>query len=103
MSCFTIPVGICHEMERLCAKFWWAGKCGKRSLHWVSWKGLCKAKSHGGKSFHNMIAFNKALLAKPVWRIIHNPNSLLTRFLKARYFKDQDILDAKVGFNPSFV
>lgn len=50
-----------------------------------------------------MLECNKALLAKQVWCIIHYPESLLARVLKTRNFKDNDILDAKRGWKPSFI
>lgn len=45
-----------------------------------------------------MIDFNKA-----VWRIIHCPNSLMTRILKARYFRSVDILNSPRGSQPSYI
>ncbi|CAA0814228.1 Ribonuclease H-like superfamily protein [Striga hermonthica] len=53
--------------------------------------------------FRNLSAFNKALLAKQVWRIIQNLDSLVARILKARYFRHSDILAAPLGRKPSFI
>lgn len=53
--------------------------------------------------FRDLVAFNKALLAKQVWRILLYPNSLIARILKARYFKNSDIMLAKTGSNPSYI
>lgn len=44
--------------------------------------------------FRNLELFNKALLAKNVWRIICFPTSLATRVLKASYFPDTCVLKA---------
>lgn len=45
MSCFKIPVSICKEVEQICATFWWKDASGKRGMHWLNWKDLCKPKS----------------------------------------------------------
>lgn len=36
MSCYKIPEGICHELESLCANFWWGSKNGEQKIHWFS-------------------------------------------------------------------
>lgn len=52
--------------------------------------------------FRDMEAFSLALLAKQGWRLLNNPESLLHKMLKARYFPRSFFLDAKVGFQPSY-
>ncbi|XP_075498859.1 uncharacterized protein LOC142537187 [Primulina tabacum] len=103
MSCFRIPDNLCKELEQLCAKFWWRGNNDMRGMHWLKWDSLCNPKSMDGLGYRRLSAFNKALVAKQIWRIIQRPHSLLTRFLKARYFKDTDIMMAGLGNNPSYV
>lgn len=100
MSVFKIPVSVCEEIEKECANFWWGMDKGKRRMHWHTWDALCKPKSRG---FRKMGEFNRALLAKHLWRIICNPNSLVGRILKGRYFKHGTILTASLGNNPSYV
>lgn len=34
MSCFKLPLSLCHCIEQMCAKFWWNIKDGHRELHW---------------------------------------------------------------------
>lgn len=60
-------------------------------------------KYRGGLGFRDIENFNLALLARQVWRIIVEPNSLSARILKAIYYPNSDILDAPVGGNPSQV
>ncbi|XP_073129001.1 uncharacterized protein [Henckelia pumila] len=103
MSCFKISFSLYKDIERLCAKFWWKSSKDSNGMHWASWDKLCLPKQSGGLGFRSMIEFNKALLAKQVWRIIQYPDSLMARLLKSKYFKHGDILDAPRGSNSSFI
>ncbi|XP_074357944.1 uncharacterized protein LOC141697454 [Apium graveolens] len=40
---------------------------------------------------------------KQGWRFITNPDSLVSRLFKAKYFADGDYLNASLGHNPSFI
>ncbi|KAH9778582.1 reverse transcriptase domain-containing protein [Citrus sinensis] len=40
--------------------------------------------------------------SKQCWKLITNPNSLVARILKARYYPRSSFVDATVGFNPSY-
>ncbi|PNX79951.1 ribonuclease H, partial [Trifolium pratense] len=47
-------------------------------------------------------AFNMAMVAKQAWNIIQNPNSLAAKLIKAGYFPRSSLLEASLGYNPSF-
>ena len=53
--------------------------------------------------FQDLKCFNHALLVKKIWRLVEHPFSLLGNVLKACYYKHTDILDARRGFDPSFL
>ena len=42
------------------------------------------------------------MLAKQGWRILTNPNSLMARVYKAKYFPHVDVLNSKKGSNPYY-
>ena len=52
--------------------------------------------------FKDIAWFNQALLCKQAWRIWSNPQSLLARVMKSRYFRQGDFLDCPIGSRPSY-
>ena len=95
MSCFKLPKGLIQEIETLIHKFWWGYGGDNRKIHWVRWEHFCEAKDIGGMGFKEIEKFNDALLAKQVWRMMNNHDSLCYRVFKARFFANGSILDAK--------
>ena len=67
MSCFKLPVTLCHELESLIRKFWWGQRGDRRKVHWVKWDDLCQHKNQRGMGFKDLTMFNKAMLAKLAW------------------------------------
>lgn len=38
MNVFKLPRGVCEEIEKLFAEYWWSKGTGRRSMHWLSWE-----------------------------------------------------------------
>ncbi|CAL1361249.1 unnamed protein product [Linum trigynum] len=103
MSVFHIPESTLKEIQRLIANFWWGQKGKEFKIHWLEWDDLCDDKAEGGMGFRDLRSFNYAMLGKQIWNVLTRPQSLMARVLKARYFPKTDILQAKLGYQPSYI
>jgi hypothetical protein len=61
-----------------------------------------RRKDKGGLGYRDLECFNMALLAKQGWRIIQNPDSLVGRVFKEKYFRHATFLESGIGSNPSY-
>lgn len=100
-QCFDDPISIGNQLESYCRNFWWGKGLDNKGIPWISWKELCKFESHGGMSFIDFKYFNMALITKQLWCVIQNLDSLVARVFKAKYFKKTDVMEAKIGYQPS--
>lgn len=64
---------------------------------------ICVSKDHGGMGFKDINIFNQAMLAKQSWRIIKNPESLLSKIMGGKYLCHENFMRAKLGKNCSYV
>ena len=103
MSVFQIPMKLCDELDALCAKFWWGQVGNERKIHWRSWDKLSISKKDGKMGFHDLKAFNLAMLSKQGWRMIQESDSLLYWCFKVRYFPQTSFLEAVESPNISYV
>lgn len=70
-----------------------------KKYHWLSWDHLCQSKVTGGLGFHNLEAFNLALLAKQGWCLLQNNGSLFSAGFKDKYYPNDDFLSSALGFS----
>lgn len=104
MSCFLLPKSLSQEIERCFNNYWWSSGSGQgKGVKWLSWESMSMAKSRGGLGFRSLYGFNVALLGKHIWKCIQNPDMLVSRVLKARYFPNTHILKATKGQGSSFL
>jgi hypothetical protein len=98
MSVFRLPKVLCSNINTLMRKFWW----GASQVPWMSWNKLGESKDKGGMGFRDLGCFNKALLAKQGWRLWKEPDSLVSKIMKAKYYPNGSFLESHLGNKPSF-
>ncbi|XP_056864290.1 uncharacterized protein LOC130511362 [Raphanus sativus] len=105
MSSFKIPISLCKRIQSILTRFWWDSSPDVHKIAWVAWSTMALPKSMGGLGFKNFEEYNDSLLAKLGWRIMHNPDSLLSRVLKGKYFPDNSFLEsgAKSGASHGWI
>nr|XP_027093548.1 uncharacterized protein LOC113713943 [Coffea arabica] len=103
MSCFKLPKKLCKEINSTMANYWWGEENGKNKIHWKAWNKISRDKKAGGLGFKDLEAFNLALLGKQIWRLLTQPNLLVSRVLKSRYHPKQSIFKCKVAGNASWI
>jgi hypothetical protein len=93
---------MCERIEQAICRFWRGNSETQKRIHWKAKKDIFKSKLAGGLGFRDMQLFNKAILAKQVWRLQTEPTTLLGQCLKAKYYPNSDILHAQQGRNSSY-
>jgi hypothetical protein len=102
MSCFDLTKTLCEEMSTMICRFWWAQQEKENKVHWLSWEKLTQSKKDGGLGFRDLYGFNMAMLARQAWRMLTSPDSLCAQVLKAKYFPNSTILQAKPSTGMSY-
>jgi hypothetical protein len=95
MGCFEIPKQLYDQISAMICRYWWSNQEREKRMHWIRWEKLLMPKSCGGLGFKDIHSFNLAILAKQGWRLIHNSESLCAQLLRAKYFPDGHVLQAR--------
>jgi hypothetical protein len=102
MMVFKIPNKICKGITNAISRYWWGDDNNHKRMHWQEWWKMCMPKGSGGMGFRDIQSFNLAMLAKQVWRLLREPDSLCARVLRARYYPDGKLLNAKMKSGSSY-
>lgn len=95
MGCFDLSKTICYQIGAMICHFWWNHQEGKHKIHWLSKEQMLKPKEEGGLGFRDIHLFNMAMLAKQGWCLWQQLDSLCAKVLKAKYFANSSVLEAK--------
>nr|GEW80924.1 RNA-directed DNA polymerase, eukaryota, reverse transcriptase zinc-binding domain protein [Tanacetum cinerariifolium] len=74
-------------------------KANGRAL--VTWKNLCKPKSHGGLGLKNLSSWNKALIIKHLWHIAMDKNTMWVRCINTFKLKGRSLWEINEDVNDS--
>jgi hypothetical protein len=102
MSIYLVPETLIKEIERMINSFWWGGGTNNGGIKWLAWDKMAFPKDYGGLGFRNLHHFNMAMVAKQGWNFITNPNTLVAKVYKARYFPNSSLFTSTLGHNPSY-
>jgi hypothetical protein len=97
-----MPKGLCSNINSIMQKFWWSHQSNSLGIPWMSWSRMGVTKDKGGMGFREFHCFNKALLAKQLWRLWHTPDNLIAEIMKAKYYPNCQAINAQLGNKPSF-
>lgn len=99
MSFFMLPKSLCKELEMMMNSFCWGSKEGSsRGIKWLSWSNMISmSKASGGFGFRDLFGFNLPLLRKHCWNFLSQPNSLVTKVFKAKYYAKSSLFEASRG------
>ncbi|KAF7810677.1 ribonuclease H [Senna tora] len=84
-----LRMNVQKKIECLMANFFWGHNGNRPKIHLQKWQDLNIPKDEGGLVLCNISAFNEALLAKHIWRLIDHNNSLVDITLAPK-FRDSD-------------
>ncbi|KAL9678650.1 hypothetical protein QQ045_016498 [Rhodiola kirilowii] len=101
MMCYKIPDNLIKRIISILSKYWWSNNKDVKGIHWCSFDKLCKSKCDGGLGFRDLKVFNEALLAKQVWRLLVCENNLVSKLMRAKYYRHYNVIDCQLGVRPS--
>jgi len=82
MNVFKLPSEFNHRIQASIINYWWGHDDCKIKIHWVSKSKLLRSKLVGSLGFRDLEAFNLALLAHQVWRLLNAEHSLAYKLSK---------------------
>lgn len=85
MQTIVVPTTTLISLERICQKKFWGASADQRRLYTIAWEKICRLVAVDGLGLPNLKEMNEALLAKLLWKLIANLDSLSSSILWQKY------------------
>lgn len=80
----------------MCRNFVWSGNVNQRAIPLVAWEKICLPRCEGGLGVKQLKQWNKATLAKNLWKICKGESTLWTHWIHLNYIKDGSIWEIEI-------
>ncbi|KAJ9535294.1 hypothetical protein OSB04_un001606 [Centaurea solstitialis] len=101
-SLFLLPVSVVKEIERLLRSFLWSSGEAIKGKAKVKWGNVCLPREKGGLGVRSLRVWNRTLLAKQVWKIIDNNDSLWVKWIHEYRLKGKNFWEVGNVFDASW-
>ncbi|GJY57634.1 RNA-directed DNA polymerase, eukaryota, reverse transcriptase zinc-binding domain protein [Tanacetum coccineum] len=92
-SLFILPLTVYDDIDSLMSNFLWSNTDEIGSMVSVKWSDVCRPKNQGGLGLKSMHEWNIALMAKHLWSIISNKNTIWVKWVKVHKLKGKNLWD----------
>ncbi|KAK3193372.1 hypothetical protein Dsin_024682 [Dipteronia sinensis] len=73
----------------------YAGVDGNCKWAKVAWSNICLPKNEGGLGIKDVMSWNKALMIRHIWNLVHGSNNLWTTWIKTYHLKGGRVWEVK--------
>ncbi|KAL0349699.1 UNVERIFIED_CONTAM: hypothetical protein Sradi_4119100 [Sesamum radiatum] len=95
---FILPKGVIRAVEKRMRHFLWKGNSAV-GYPKVAWSEVCRPMEEGGLGIRDILALNKALMSRHLWKVIRNQSSIWVQWITHTYLKHKSVwtVDVKGG------
>nr|GEV88364.1 hypothetical protein [Tanacetum cinerariifolium] len=96
-SLFILPLTVCDNIDNLMSNFLWANKGSSGSMISIKWVDACRPKNQGGLGLKSMYEKNIALMAKHLWNIVVNKDTIWVKWVKLYKLKGKNLWEIEMN------